>query len=208
MEIQEEKQKLREKIWRILEEKKIARFPLPCHGRIPNFEDSEKAAELVTTLPEWKRAKIVFSNPDAAQQPVRELALKEGKILIMATPKLKKGYLKIDPKDVKGKEKKASTIKGAFKYGKPLKGLPKPDLIITGCVAVSKNNFYRLGKGSAYGDREIKFLYKKFGPSPVVTTVHEIQVVDEIPYEKHDTQVDIIVTPLRIIKRANLSSTS
>jgi len=206
--IDSEKQKLREKIWKILEEKKIAKFPLPCFGRIPNFEGAEKAAKLLSSLPEWKKAKIIFSNPDSAQRPVRELALKEGKILIMATPRLKKGYLKIDPREVKGKEKKASTIAGAFKYGKPIKDLPKPDLIVTGCVAVSKNNFYRLGKGGGYGDKEIKTLYEKFGFIPVVTTVHEMQLMDEVPYENHDTQVDIIVTPLRIIKKHKLSSTT
>ena len=127
MSLKKEKQKLREKIWRLLEEKRIARFPLPVKERIPNFEGSEKAAKLLTTLSEWKRAKIIVSNPDFAQKPVRELALRSGKILIMATPKLKKGYLKIDPKNVKGIEEKASTIAGAFKYGKLLKDLPKPD---------------------------------------------------------------------------------
>ena len=121
MNIQEEKQKLREKIWKLLEEKGMTRFPLPLKDRIPNFEGSDRAAELLTTLSEWKKAKIIFSNPDFAQQKVRELALKERKILIMATPRLKEGYLKIDPNNVKGKEETASTIAGAFKYGKKLK---------------------------------------------------------------------------------------
>jgi len=196
--IENEKQKLRKKIWRLLEKKKIARFPLPCFGRIPNFEGAEKAAKLLTTLPKWKRVKIIFSNPDSAQQPVRELALKEGKILIMATPRLKKGYLKIEPKDVKGKEKEASTIKGAFKYGKPIKDLPKPDLIITGCVAVDKEG-WRLGKGEGYGDKEIKTFLEKFGKIPVITTVHDLQIVDKVPHEKHDTKVDYIVTLDKII---------
>jgi 5-formyltetrahydrofolate cyclo-ligase len=199
MSIEKEKQRLREKIWRILEEKKIARFPLSCAGRIPNFEGNKKAAKLLTTLREWKRAKIVFSNPDSAQQPVRELALKEGKILIMATPRLKKGYLKIEPKDVKGREKEASTIKGAFKYGKPVKDLPKPDLIITGCVAVDKEG-WRLGKGGGYGDKEIKTFLEKFGKIPVITTVHDLQIVDKVPHEKYDTKVDYVVTPNKIIK--------
>jgi len=197
--IEDEKQKLREKIWNLLEEKKIARFPLPCFGRIPNFEGSEKAAKLLKTLPEWKRTKIVFSNPDSAQQLVRELALKEGKILIMATPRLKKGYLRIEPKDVKGKEKEASTIKGAFKYGKLIKDLPKPDLIITGCVAVDKEG-WRLGKGGGYGDKEIKTFLGKFGKIPVITTVHDLQIIDKVPHEKHDTKVDYIVTPNKILK--------
>jgi 5-formyltetrahydrofolate cyclo-ligase len=198
--LKKEKQRLREKIWKLLEEKGVARFPLPCLGRIPNFEGSDKAAELLTTLPEWKRAKIIFSNPDFAQQKVRELVLKQGKILIMATPKLKKGYLKIDPEDVKGIEEKASTIAGAFKYGKKLKELLKPDLIITGCVAVSKNDFYRLGKGGGYGDEEINMLFKKFGKIPVITTVHDLQIVEKVPHDENDTKVDYIVTPNKIIK--------
>jgi 5-formyltetrahydrofolate cyclo-ligase len=194
-----EKQKLREKIWKILEEKGVARFPLPLKDRIPNFEGSEKAAKLLTTLPEWKKAKVIFSNPDSAQQPVRELVLKEGKILIMATPRLKKGYLKIDPREVKGKEKEASTIKGAFKYGKSIKDLPKPDLIITGCVAVDKEG-WRLGKGGGYGDKEIKTFLEKFGKIPVITTVHELQIIEKVPHDDFDTKVDYIVTPNQIIK--------
>lgn len=194
-----EKKKLREKIWKLLEEKRVARFPLPLKDRIPNFEGSDKAAKLLTTLPEWKRAKIIFANPDFAQQKIRELALKEGKILIMASPRLKSGYLKIDPKKVKGKEKITSTIAGAFKYGEKLKKLPRPDLIITGCVGVDKEG-WRLGKGGGYGDREIKTFLEKFGKIPVITTVHELQIVEKVPHNELDTRVDYIVTPFKIIK--------
>lgn len=199
-----EKQKLRERIWKLLEEKKVARFPLPPKNRIPNFEGSEKAARLLTILPEWKKAKIVLTNPDCAQQKVRELALKEGKVLIMATPRLKKGYLKITPEKVKNKEKKASTIAGAFKYGEKLKELLKPDLIITGCVAVDKEG-WRLGKGGGYGDREIKTFLEKFGKIPIITTVHELQIVEKVPHNELDTKVDYIVTPNKIIKCQNLN---
>ncbi len=199
MDVQKEKQKLREKIWKILEEKKVARFPLPCKGKIPNFVGSEKAAKLATKLPEWKKAKIIFANPDAAQQKLRELALKEGKILIVATPRLKKGYLKINPEKVKGKEKEASTIKGAFKYGESLKELPKPDLIVTGCVAIDKLG-WRLGKGGGYGDKEIKTFLEKFGKIPVITTIHDLQIVEKVPHQEFDTKVDYIVTPKKIIK--------
>ena len=197
MNIQTEKKRLREKIWKILEEKGVARFPFPLKDRVPNFEGSDKAAKLVTTLPEWKKVKIVFSNPDFAQQKVRELTLKEGKLLIMATPKLKEGYLEINPKDVKDKEEQASTIAGAFKFGKKIKDLPKPDLIITGCVAVDKNG-WRLGKGGGYGDREITRLTKEFGKIPVITTVHDLQIIDKIPHQEFDTKVNYIITPNKI----------
>ncbi len=199
MEIEKEKQNLREKIWKILEKKKIAIYPLPCFGRIPNFKGSDLSANLLATLPEWKRAKIIVANPDFAQKPVRELALKERKILIVATPRLKKGYLIINPKDVKGKEEKASTIVGSFKFGKPLKELIKPDLIVTGCVAVDKEG-WRLGKGGGYGDKEIKKFQEKFGKILVTTTVHDLQIVENVPHDEKDTKVDYIVTPTKIIK--------
>lgn len=97
-----EKQKLREEIWKKMDKLGISIFPY-AYGRIPNFAGSDLAGDKVTTIEEWKKAKVIFSNPDFAQQKVRENALKENKILIMASPKLKQGFLKIDSKDVKGK---------------------------------------------------------------------------------------------------------
>lgn len=203
MGVREEKQRLREEIWKLMEERGIARFPFPARHRIPNFDGSEKAAERVRGLEEWKSAKAIVANPDFAQRKVREFALKDGKLLIMASPGLKHGYLLIKPEEVKGKEDFASTIAGAFKFGERLKELPKPDLIVTGCVAVDRK-FYRIGKGKGYGDREIKAIRDKFkdmfGKIPVITTVHDMQVVEHVPFESHDQKVDIVVTPTKIIR--------
>jgi len=201
-EITEEKDQLRNKIWELLEQKKAAIFPLPVFGRIPNFVGSDKAANLVRTLTEWKKAKVIFANPDYAQKKVREFALKEGKILIMASPRLKHGFLRIDPQKVKGKQEIASTIKGAFKHGKPVKNMIKPDLIITGCVAVDLLG-WRLGKGGGYGDIEVKRIKDEFGEIPVLTTIHPIQIVDFVPHLHHDAKVDIIVTPEKIYRIEN-----
>jgi 5-formyltetrahydrofolate cyclo-ligase len=195
--IPREKEQLRDVIWRFLEEKRVAIFPLPVFGRIPNFLGSEKAACLVRTLPEWKRAKVIFANPDSAQKKIRELALKDGKILIMASPRLKHGFLQIDPQNVKGKEEVASTIGGAFKYGKPVKEMLKPDLLITGCVAVDLLG-WRLGKGGGYGDIEVRRIKDQFGEIPVVATIHPLQRVDFVPHSNHDAKVNIVVTPERI----------
>ena len=94
-----------------MEELGVAKPPFPIRGRIPNFVGSEKAAEKVRELKEWKNAGIIVANPDFAQQKVREFALLDKKVLIMASPRLRQGYLKIDPKKVEGKERFASTIK-------------------------------------------------------------------------------------------------
>lgn len=192
--ISSEKERLRDQIWTLLEQRRVAISPLPARGRIPNFIGSNKAADLVRTLPEWKEAEVVFANPDSPQRKIREFALRDGKILIMASPRLKHGFLQINPQDARGREEEASSIRGAFKYGKPVKDMPKSDLIITSCVAVDRSG-WRLGKGGGYGDIEVQQIKEQFGEISVVTTVHSLQVVDSVPHVDHDARVDIIVTP-------------
>jgi 5-formyltetrahydrofolate cyclo-ligase len=100
---------------------------------------------------------------------------------------------------VKGKESFASTIKGAFKFGVATQDFPKPDLIVEGSVAVDLRG-HRLGKGGGYGDVEIATLKRMFGEIPIVTTVHDIQVVENVPFEEKDEKVSILVTPTRVIR--------
>jgi len=80
-----------------------------------------------------------------------------------------------------------------------VKGFSKPDLIVTGSVAVDLTG-NRLGKGRGYGDREIRTVKERFGEIPVVTTVHDIQVVDFVPSTMQDEEVDIVVTPTKVIR--------
>jgi len=202
MSIAEKKLLLRQEIWSEMERLGIAVFPLPCRGRIPNFIGAEAAAEKLGRLEEWKKAKVVFVNPDSPQRKVRENALRDGKILIMASPRLKRGFILIHPADVRGKEHFASTIKGAFRYGVEVQDFPKPDLIVEGSVAVDMHG-HRLGKGGGYGDVEIKTLKRMFGAIPIVTTIHDIQVVEIVPFEEKDEKVSIIVTPTRVIHVLN-----
>jgi 5-formyltetrahydrofolate cyclo-ligase len=201
LDIEKAKKLLRETIWTKLESEHVARFPLPCFGRIPNFAGSEKAAEQVRLLPEWRKARVVFVSPDYAQQKVRENALLDGKVLVMASPKLRHGYVVIYPDAVKGFESFSSTIRGAFKYGKavPVQEMPRPDLIVEGSVAVDMQG-HRLGKGGGYGDVEISTLKAMFGNVPVVTTAHDMQVVDSVPFDRKDEKVSVIVTPTRTIR--------
>ena len=198
MNIASRKQQLRQKVWNEMEGSGIAVFPLPCRGRIPNFIGAEATAQKLREVEEWKKARVVFANPDSPQRKVRENALKDGKILVMASPRLKKGFILIDPAKVKGKERFASTIKGAFKFGVEVRDFPRPDLVVEGSVAVDRYG-HRLGKGHGYGDIEIQMLKDMFGVIPIVTTVHDAQVVDNVPFEEKDEKVSIIVTPTSII---------
>ncbi|MBS7655763.1 5-formyltetrahydrofolate cyclo-ligase [Candidatus Bathyarchaeota archaeon] len=194
------KKKLREEIWIKMEKAGLTIFPKPCFGRIPNFLNVDKAAAKLKMLPEYKEAKVVLVNPDAAQAPVREMVLRNGKTLVMPTPKLKKGFLIINPDQTKGKERFASTIKGAFKLGKITEKIPKIDFIVEGCVAVDRKG-NRLGKGGGYGDKEIKLAKQLSNHSiKVAVTCHSIQVVAEVPVNEYDEKVDYIATEKELIK--------
>lgn len=198
----EDKEMMREWIWKTLEDKKLLNTPKPCYGRIPNFKGAEKAALILRGTEEWKDSAIIFSSPDSAQTKVREYVLRDGKLLIMASPKLEKGYLLVDPENLDGNEKLASTILGAFKYGKSLKQFPAVDMVIEGSVAVDLSG-RRLGKGGGYGDQEISHLLREKsiqGDTPLVTTVHEIQIVKEVPTEPHDKKINMIVTSRDVVK--------
>ncbi|NIR88055.1 5-formyltetrahydrofolate cyclo-ligase, partial [Candidatus Bathyarchaeota archaeon] len=107
------------RVWRLMEERGIAKFPRPVFHRIPNFVGAEKAAQNLRELPEYKVAKVIFCNPDSPQKPVREVALRDGKVVVMATPRLRKGFLLLDPGTMdQNSISRASTIRGAFKHGR------------------------------------------------------------------------------------------
>lgn len=204
--IKEIKNRIRYKVWHTLEEKNIALFPKPVYHRIPNFIGADVAAQRLTSLELFKTAQIVKINPDSPQKFVRYLALIHNKIVIMPTPRIKHGFILLDPSKIpRNKFGEASTISGAYKYGvfvDPL-SLPKIDLIVIGSVAVNTRGA-RLGKGEGYAELEyaiLRTLCKINEDTYVITTVHDMQVVDDdIPVEEHDVGVDIIVTPTRVIK--------
>jgi len=122
----------------------------------------------------------------------------------MATPKLRQGFLLIDPTHLSASNIiRASSIRGAFKHGRSADpNMVKVDLFVAGSVAVSLNGG-RLGKGTGYSDQEYAILRGAGALSLnaiVVTTVHDIQIVEDIPRDVWDAPVDVIVTPTRIIR--------
>ena len=205
MEIKQRKAEIRKYVWDELENNDIATFPRPVYGRIPNFKGADDAARKFAELDEFKSAKTLKVNPDAPQRMVRYLTLGAGKLLVTPPPRLRSQLNLLDPNKIpKNALYKASTISGAFTYGKPLEldAKFKVDLVVMGSVAVSKSGA-RLGKGEGYAELEYAVL-KTIGAIddnvPVATTVHEVQIVDDIPSEDHDVPLDIIVTPNKVIR--------
>lgn len=199
------KEEIRKYIWDLLESKDVADFPRPVHGRIPNFKGSRIAAERISKIPEFEKSSVIKVNPDAPQQRIREIALSRGKILIMPTPRIREGFLLLDPKKIPfDKYKKASTIKGAFQYGMKYhpRELPNIDFIVLGSVAVSMDGS-RIGKGEGYGELEFAILleYGKIDREiKIATSVHDLQIIDQIPLDPFDVSVDYIATPTTLIR--------
>jgi 5-formyltetrahydrofolate cyclo-ligase len=201
----EQKQAARERSWAALVDAGAARFPRPIHGRIPNFAGAENAARALVQTPEFQAARAVKVNPDAPQRLLRAEVLRAGKILLAPTPRLREGFLVLDPAAIDPKAyTKAAAIGGLFQYGRPtpLESAPKPDLLVVGSVAVSLAGA-RTGKGEGYGEIEYALL-RELGridaSTPIATTVHDLQVVEHLPLEPFDVSVDLIVTPTRRIR--------
>jgi len=200
-----EKSKIRERIWRLLDYKAVARFPFPIEGRIPNFDGANFAAGRLTEVKSFSEAEAVKVNPDYAQVEVRRNVLTRGKNLIMPTPRLREGFLILDPDKIPAEKLNYSaTIKGSNIYGekRELKEIPRIDFIVCGSVAVTKGG-RRIGKGGGYSDLEFAILLEAGiidEEIPIATTIHELQLINYAPIDSHDFTVDIISTPKRIIK--------
>jgi 5-formyltetrahydrofolate cyclo-ligase len=195
------KGEVREMIWRAMEVRGVARFP-GTKGRIPNFVGAERAALHLQALPGWRKARVVKINPDAPQLPVRRLALREGKVVYMAVPRLRslECFLELDPERLGPRKLQAASIRGAERLGRPvaLEAVPPLDLIVCGSVAVNGRGA-RVGKGGGFSDLEYGLLVeagKVSTRTPIVTTVHPLQLVPQrIEMCPHDIPVDVIVTP-------------
>jgi 5-formyltetrahydrofolate cyclo-ligase len=185
-------------VWDTLKEQRLARFPFPIHGRIPNFKGAEQAARRLFEVAPWKNAKFLKINPDSPQKPLREEALRRGITYFMPTPRLRAGFKKFDPARIppdRYGEAAALSTSDAWAEEVPLDALPQLDAIVAGSVAVTRSG-KRCGKGEGYSDIEFAIL-RELGhrPVPVATTVHPVSVVDDFPRDEIDLPLSVIATP-------------
>jgi 5-formyltetrahydrofolate cyclo-ligase len=202
-----EKDKLRAEIWSSLKREGVA--IADPFGRIPNFVGAEQAAAKLATLPMWQQARTIKCNPDTSQIPVRSRALREGKRLYMAVPKLTSDrcFVELTPEDLhrRGILEEAAIASKALQYGRlvAFEEMAAIDLAIVGCVAVTRQGG-RTGKGAGFADLELAML-KMFAliedDTPIATTIHPLQIVSDarLPMQPHDWALDWIVTPTEAI---------
>jgi len=203
VDIDDAKRAVRERVWATLDEAGAVEPP-GAAGHIPSFVGADQAAALLAELGEWQRAQVIKANPDRAQLPVRERALAEGKFVYMAVPKIATltPFYALDPATIDRAAAESKTAK-QLAPSVAVENMQPVELVVCGTVAVNWLGV-RIGKGAGYSDIELALLTEAglIGPeTTIVTTVHELQVLDEeLPETEHDFSVDYIVTPEEIIQ--------
>jgi 5-formyltetrahydrofolate cyclo-ligase len=204
-----DKDRLRTGVWDALESSGLNVGPV--WSRIPNFAGADLAAWRLAQTPAWRVARIVKCNPDPPQIAVRLRALHEGKVVYAPVPELTRAFpfVRLDPAELreKGVEfETAAVAQGFLAHGEPVEfeDMEALDLVVVGCVAVTRKGG-RTGKGGGFADLELgifRELGKVGAATPIATTVHSVQVVDDtrLPMMAHDSPLHFIATEKELIE--------
>ena len=186
-----------------------SRFSWEFAEFITDYEGSDKGAELIAGRDVYKNARVVFITPDNNLEKLREIAFRDKKTVVMTNYGITRGFFLIAPGMVpEGKEEVASLLDGAARYWKhqTLEQLKASvghiDLMVTGASAITPGGI-RFGKGHGYFDLEWAMTYTAGlvdVHTPVIGAGHDCQVVEaDVEVQPHDTAIDYIVTPTRVI---------
>lgn len=200
---------IRRQVWRRLQAAGVGIGPI--HDMIPTFAGADLAAWHLAQHPGWTAAKVVKTNPDHAQKPIRIRALYEGKVVYTPVPCLTADfpYLRLDPVLLAARGisyELAATPQGFLQHGARVEfeQIAPLDFCVVGSVAVSRAGG-RTGKGAGFADLETG-IFRTLGlvsdKTPMATTVHSLQLVpeDAVVIEAHDTPLDIIATEAGLIE--------
>ncbi len=204
------KEILRHQVRERLSRSRVVRFPHEDE-RTPNFRGAENAAALLRRLTIWRRAKTIKFDLGAPQIWLRRAALAEGKAVYLAIGQMRteRCFVEIDPKRLGSRAWRASSLRGALQIGRLITPdqVPAIDLVVAGAIAVNRQGAM-LGQGGGSSDLEyglLRHLGKVREYTPVVTTVHSVQVIDDrIPMRAHDVPFDFAVTPDDVIAAPSL----
>lgn len=205
------KRTIRLETWQKIRELKPLRS-FSVFNKIPNFNGSEKAAELLAETEEFKKANSIKVNIDVAQEPIKLEVVKHRKTLFVPpAQKSPNVYAKIkncntDELDL-ATQKKIIKLQGSADTFEEIdiNDVEKLDMVVVGSCAVDRKG-HRIGKGNGYVDLDIgilTYLGVITKDTLIVTTVHDLQVYDALPehlFQTYDLPLDLIVTPTEVIR--------
>jgi 5-formyltetrahydrofolate cyclo-ligase len=203
---------IRNKVWSHLRHVALpdSRFHHDYSSFIADFAGSSRATDLLTSLPAYHNADIIFIAPDNCIQELRHRALKDGKTVLVTTYGIRRGFWLLDPRVIgEAKWEMASVLDSMERIGQhvtleDIRSLPKRiGLMVTGTGAINYKGL-RFGKGHGFFDLEWALLYSigvVDGNTQTAAVVHECQVLDEeLVGEEWDTGCDFVVTNVRAIE--------
>ncbi|KNG44746.1 5-formyltetrahydrofolate cyclo-ligase [Stemphylium lycopersici] len=193
-----------------------ARFNYDFLSFVPDFRSSELALTRLTTLPCYASARCILVTPDNSLEALRARALRDGKHVLVATYRLRRGFILLHPGRIdSARYEVAASLDGMEKpgIGRPVtlaqmrdEGL-RVDICVTGGLVFNV-------QGVTIWEGENLFevqwaLLRDIGAiptpedTPVVAVAHECQVVDEVrigmetmtPARQGEVQADFVITP-------------
>ena len=90
----------------------------------PLFPERGRAAERLRRLPEYRKARTMAVMPDSVLLQARINALNDGKDIIVATPGLKQGLVRVTPDDVPVARRNRGPARAHHVQGGPPLALP------------------------------------------------------------------------------------
>ena len=205
-------QQARELVWKGLRDVAV---PDPDFGYdfsefIADYVGSDDGARIFREQQFYKDAGVVFVTPDDNVELLREFVIRDNKELVMTDYGIEEGFFRVPARSVEPHNMQHITSYRGLKNIRSHRTLQKLseeighiDLLVTGASAVTPEGV-RFGKGHGFFDLEWAMLHS-YGlvdeSSVVVAAVHDCQVVDaEVTPSPHDTVIDYIVTPTRVIE--------
>lgn len=186
-----------------------SRFHLDFNEYIPDFAGSDKATANLTALTEYQTATVAFITPDNCLEALRAQAIRDGKVVIMPTYGIRRGFVELRPGDAPDDLLDYAVLLDLIeRFGRPitLADLQRRytiDLAVTGASAVSTSGV-RFGKGHGFFDLEWAMLYSVGAAgtdTPAAAFGHDCQVIDAaLEASPYDTVCDIVVTPTRVLR--------
>lgn len=158
----------------------------------------------------------MFVSPEPALDQVRINCLVDRKELIMPSPGLKQGFLRVTPSSVPFRDLGyAVSLKGLAKYGKKLDMAAvnelNIELFVSTCIAVDKSG-NQLGDGNGFFDLSYSLLAVQGGvrsDATVCIVVGEEQITETaLPIAPWDVKADFVVTSKEIIIPASAEKKS
>ena len=186
---------------------------------VPDFRDSGSATSRVAELPAYAAASTILVTADNSLESLRARALRDGKKILVATYRLRRGFVLLDPARIsESRYELAACLDGMEKTGVgrsvSLAQLRdeggRVDLCVTGGLVFSSSGVV-IWEGTSLFEVQWALL-QDLGvldvQTPVVAVAHACQVVDEAalgmdvftPSPKGEVQCDFVATPERLIE--------